>query len=358
MNRGRKLGAVLLATSALVLSGCASEASGSNESDAAEVTLRLNSFFPEEYPFGQLTREWAEEVSDATDGRVEIDIFASGSLTGASECYQSVIDGTADICHTTLAYNPGRFPMMEALDLPGWTGSGPVTSQVAQDVYEEFQPEELQDTEVMFLHAHPPGAVMMADEPVESLEDLDGQTMRTTGLSVDIFSRLGAQIVAMPVPDAYDPLQRGVIDGTLGSYNNLEYYRHSEVLSQTTIAQSMGYVTTMAVTMGHSAWDQFTPEEQADIAEINDGYSLKAGQLWDQIEQEGIATALDAGHEFRHLSADEEQRWFEIGVMPSIDEYIEESEQHSFDGEAVWQFRQEREAELLEQYEPFELPDE
>lgn len=357
MNRGRKFGAMLLATSALILSACTSDAEGASDAEGPDVTLRLNSFFPEEYPFGQLTREWAEEISAATEGRVEIDIFASGSLTSASECYQSVINGTADICHTTLAYNPGRFPMMEALDLPGWTGSGPVTSQVAQDVYEKFQPEELQDTEVMFLHAHPPGALMMANEPVASLEDLDGQTIRTTGLSVDIFSHLGAQIVAMPVPDAYDPLQRGVIDGTLGSYNNLKYYRHSEVLSETTIAQSMGYVTTMAVTMGHNAWEQFTPEEHARIEEINDGYSLKAGELWDQIEQEGVETALDAGHEFQHLSPEEEQRWFEIGVVPSIDEYIEESGEHGFDGEAVWQFRQEREVELLEQYEPFELPE-
>lgn len=344
------------AVASLLLTGCAS-GGGEAGADADEsFTLQLSSFFPEEYPMGKLTEEWAADVSEATGGRVEIEVFPSGALTPAAECYQGVVDGISDLCHTALAYTPGRFPLMEVADIPGYTGSGTVTSQVANRLYQELEPEGLSDTEVMFLHAHPPGVLLMADEPVTAMEELRGKKIRTTGLSVGIIENLGGQAVTMPLPEVYDPLMRGVVDGTLGSLSGLKDYRHAEVAEHTTVAPSVGYVTAMMIVMNKDVWSRFTADEQERIQAINEDYSLKAGQRWDEMSLEGIEFGKEAGHEFHRLSAEEEERWFETGVQPVLDAYISGSEDKGFDGAAAWALRQDLEKELLEEFPPLTLP--
>lgn len=356
MTKGLMQVAGTIAAAGLLLTGCGS-GGGEAGADASEsFTLQLSSFFPEEHPMGTFTEEWAADVSEATGGRAEIEVFPSGSLTSAGECYQGVVDGISDMCHTALAYTPGRFPLMEVVDIPGWTGSGTVTSQVANRLYQEVEPEGLSDTEMMFLHAHPPGNLMMADEPVTSMDELRGKKIRTTGLSVGIVESLGAQAVTMPLPEVYDPLMRGVVDGTLGAVNGLKYYRHSEVTQHTTVAPSVGYVTAMMVVMNKDVWSKFTADEQERIQAINEDYSLKAGQLWDEMSREGVEVGKEAGHEFHHLSAEEEERWFATGVQPVLDAYISGSEDKGFDGAAIWEQRQDLEEELLEEFPPFTLP--
>src|SRR5690554_2529992 len=91
--------AAVAAVSGVLLTGCAASDSVDGEtSDAVEeLSLKMSSFFPEEYPMGQLTQEWAEAIGEATEGRVTIEVFASGSLTPGNECYQGVVDGVSDL---------------------------------------------------------------------------------------------------------------------------------------------------------------------------------------------------------------------------------------------------------------------
>ena len=56
------------------------------------------------------------------------------------------------------AYTRGRFPLLEGLDLPlGYPDGLTATPPRHRDGREKYQPEEVDDTHLLYVHAHGPG---------------------------------------------------------------------------------------------------------------------------------------------------------------------------------------------------------
>src|SRR5687768_17045677 len=91
---------------------------------AQTTVLRFSDLFPAAYPFGALSAQFAKDVKERTGGKVDIQVFPSGTLTPPPQCYEGVLQGLSDMCQAVLAYTPGRFPVMESVDLPGYPNSG------------------------------------------------------------------------------------------------------------------------------------------------------------------------------------------------------------------------------------------
>lgn len=308
----------------------------------AETTvLRLSDLFPATYPFGQLTAKFAQDVKSRTDGKVEIQIFPSGTLTAPAQCFEGVLQGLSDMCQAVLAYTPGRFPVMESVDLPGYPLSGRLTTRVANEVYRRFLPKEFSQVHVLYLHAHPPGSILTVSKPVRKLDDLKGMRIRSTGLSARILTALGASPVSMPITQAYDPLKRGVVDGTDGTFNTHRYYRFAEVTKYTTVSTDVGYVTTFAVVMNKEKWNSLSKESQAALQAVSAEYERKAGDLWDQIEMEGLAYARERQHEFVILEPTEMARWRDVVLAPLEADYVKRMEAIGIPGREILEARKE-----------------
>ncbi|TFZ00590.1 TRAP transporter substrate-binding protein [Ramlibacter henchirensis] len=302
---------------------------------AQTTVLRFSDLFPAAYPFGALSAQFAKDVKERTGGKVEVQVFPSGTLTPPPQCYEGVLQGLSDICQAVLAYTPGRFPVMESVDLPGYPNSGRLTTRVANDVYQKFQPRELDAVKVLYLHAHPPGSLMTVNKPVKTLDDLKGMKMRSTGLSARIVTALGGSPVSMPITQAYDPLKRGVLDGTDGTFNALKYYRFAEVTKYTTMATDVGYVSTFAVVMNKAKWNALPADVRTALDAVSREYMVKAGDLWDQIEREGLAFGREKGHEFIRLDPKELERWRAAVIEPLHTDYVKRVSGSGLPGEEI-----------------------
>ena len=222
------------------------------QSEEKIIELSCSNFFPPEpHHMTKALLEWAREIEKRTGGKVKITTHHAGTLTSATACYEGVVRGLSDIGHSCLAYTPGRFPLMEAADLPGFPFNAIVTSRVANELYKKFTPKELADTHVLYIQAHIPGGIFTRDKPVSTLEGLKGMRVRCTGLSAKIVEALGATPVAMPKGEQYDSLRRGVVDGTTGAPNELIFYKVAEVAKNYIAYAPVGYVTAMFVVMNH-----------------------------------------------------------------------------------------------------------
>lgn len=329
-------GALLFAASCLATSAACADTT----------TLRLSDLFPATYPFGELTTEFAKALESGTQNQLEVQVFPSGTLTKPDQCFEGVVQGLSDMCQAVLAYTPGRFPVMRSVDLPGYPSSGQLTTHVANDLYQAFKPDELAGVHVLYLHAHPPGVIMTTQKAVHTLDDLKGLRIRSTGVSADVLKRLGASPVSMPITQTYDPLKRGVLDGTDGTFNNYRYYRFGEVADHTTLSTDVGYVTTFAVVMNQKKWDALPQDVQEAVTRISADYADRAGKLWDRIENEGLQFAREHGHEFIRLAPDEAARWREAALVPVQQAYVAAMKEKGLDGEAILAKR----AALIEQY--------
>ena len=295
-------------------------------------TIRLNYsiFFPAAHGQCKAGMSWAEEVGKRTDGRVVINVFPGGTLTKADQCYEGVVSGISDLGMSVFAYNRGRFPVMEAADLPLGYPDGVVATRTVNDFYRSVQPEELEDVKVLYLHAHGPG-LLHTKKPVRSLEDLNRMKIRSTGLSAKIVKALGGVPVAMPQGDTYESLQKGVVEGTFGPIEVLKGWRQAEVIDYTTDFRDAGYTTCMFVVMNLNTWNALPQDIQHIIMEVSEEWIDVHGKAWNSIDEEGRAYTLSLENEILTLSDAERRRWVEA-VAPVIDEYVAASEEKGLEG--------------------------
>lgn len=338
---------LVLIVSSLVLIACGEQSSKQGnstdgESNEAEVsttmdpvTLSFADFFPATHPAQeQLFTDWANKIEEATDGLVTIDMYPGESLLSGGDIYPGIESGIADIGHDVSGYNAGRLPVLNSMYLGGIQYQNvAVSSHVARDLVEELEPEELKDTELMFLYGISPGLIM-TNEPVETLEDLKGMQIRASGTNVDTLEMLGATPVAMTISEAYEGMSRGVVDGILLPPDTLQGFNLAEVTDYITHSNLI-YNTVHYVTMNKEVWDSFPAEIQEAIQEVNDQAFEEAIDLFTKLVDAGLDYAIDEhGVEEVYLSAEEEERWIEK-LSPLIDEHVEELNSQGLDGQEI-----------------------
>jgi TRAP-type C4-dicarboxylate transport system substrate-binding protein len=301
-------------------------------SPAIATTYRLtySIFFPATHGQCKAGIAWAKQIEQKTNGQVKITVFPGGALTKANQCYDGVVKGITDIGMSCFAYTRGRFPVMEAADLPLGYPTGLTASRVVNAFYEQFSPEELSDVQVMYLHAHGPG-LLHTKKPVQKLEDLRKMKIRSTGLSTKIVEAFGAVPVAMPQGSTYESLQKGVVEGTFGPMEVLKGWRQAEVVRYTTNCKQVGYTTAMFVVMNRAKWNSLPVEIQAAISSVNREWIDVHGVAWDALDDQGRDFSLQQKNHIFELSDKETERW-KKAVEPVIFDYIEKVNEKNLHG--------------------------
>jgi TRAP-type transport system periplasmic protein len=322
---------IALAGLAAAVAGCGGSKDG--ESAKAKVhELTYSIFFPPTHVQAQAGAEWAAEVERRSEGRIKITVYPGGTLTKADQCWQGVLSGVSDLGMSCFAYTPGRFPLLEALDLPlGWP-DGLTATRVATALTAKYEPKEVEGAKILYVHAHGPG-ILATRKPVRSLEDLAGMRIRGTGLSASIATALGATAVGMPQPETYDALQKGVVEGTFCPIETLKGWKQGEVVEYVTDTKGIGYTTAMFVAMNRKAWDALPADLQAIVEAVSAEFVDKHGEAWNAADEAGLAYATELGREFISLPPEEEARWKER-VAPIADAFVAQAEQKGLPGAA------------------------
>jgi TRAP-type C4-dicarboxylate transport system substrate-binding protein len=280
--------------------------------------------------------EWAKEIERRTNGRVKITIFPGGTLTAADKCYDGVVKGISDIGMSVFAYTRGRFPLTEVADLPLGIKSGLVATKLINAYYKKFNPKELKDVKVMYLHGHGPG-FLHTKTAVEKLEDLKGMKIRCTGLAAKIVEKLGAVPVAMPMPDTYDSLKRGVVEGSMAPQESLKTWKWGEVVKFTTESWGSAYSTGFFVVMNKEKWNGLPKDVKRIIEQVNAEWIERQGKNWDDIDKAGREATLAAGNKIISLSKEENMRWA-AAVSPILDGYVKNMKEKGLPGDKALKF--------------------
>jgi TRAP-type transport system periplasmic protein len=304
---------------------------------ADEMKLRFTNQFPPTNPNSIIMENWCKEVTKRTDGKVKVQHYASNVLTSSPTIYDSVSQGVVDIGNHVCGYTAGKFPLSEVLDFPMGYPSGLVATRLMNEYYKKFAPKEFDEVKVMFFHGPGPGMIHTKTKPVNKLEDIKGLKMRTFGSNAKLMSLIGGAPVAMPMPDAYDAISRGVADGYFGTYESLKGWKLAEVIKYTTETFGVGYSSTFAVVMNKAKWNSIPADQQKIIEQINAEWIEKCGAQWDQIDKDGKEFSLKRGNKVISLSAEENARWAKA-AEPIFDDYIKRMKEKNLPGEEVYKF--------------------
>lgn len=322
---------------------------------AKPIELRWAHQFPASYGQALAIADRAAEIGRRTKGRVKITLYPVGTLVSPVEMYEGVVKGVTDIGMSCPSYTRGRFPLQEVLELPGiYPFNAVVTSRVGDDFHRKFKPKEFADTHLLYMHVHIPGTFSTAHKPVRTLEDLKGMRIRATGIAAELVKALGAVPVPMPASDAYDALNKGVIDGTVGTPNMLKGWKFGEVTKYTTIAPGAGYVTGFFAAMNLNTWNSLPPDIQKVFDEVSKESAEYHGKVWNEMEMEGYKYAKERGHTFITLPPKESDRWL-AAVMPLLDAYVKAMEAKGLPGKEGLAFSKEHAEKYSKTYPSLKL---
>jgi TRAP-type C4-dicarboxylate transport system substrate-binding protein len=305
---------VLIAIIAVSLAGPAT-------ASAANFKLTYSNFFPPTHIQSKLAEAWCKEVEKRTGGKVKVDYFPGQTLTKARQSYDGTVEGISDISFSVLAYTRGRFPVMSAVDLPLGYSSGKVATEVVNRVYKKFMPKEFDDVKVMYLHAHGPGLVHTKGKAVRKLEDMKGLKFRAHGTSALVVTALGGTPVAKPMPETYEMLQKGVVEGSVYPLEANKGWKLGEVTDYATSAFSAAYTTSFFVVMNKDKWNSLPADIQKTIEQINAEWIVKHGDAWDTSDMAGIKFFLNQGGQLIGVDEQEQDRWRQA-VAPIISKYV------------------------------------
>jgi TRAP-type C4-dicarboxylate transport system substrate-binding protein len=304
-----------------------------NAMAADTVKLTYSIFFPPTHAQCISAKEWAAEIEKRSGGRVKISVFPAGSLTKADQCYDGVMKGVSDIGMSCFAYTRGRFPLMEGLDLPLGYPNGTTATRVANDMIAKYQPAELNDVKVLYVHAHGPG-ILASKKPVKSLADFKGLKVRATGLSAKIVESLGGTPVAMSQPETYEALSKGVVEATLCPMETLKGWKQGEAIQYVVDASGVGYTTSMFVVMNKGKWAKLPEDVQKIFTEVSQEWIARSGTVWDDADKAGQVFVTGLKKESIHLPDAEQQKWKDA-VKPILDAYVKSAQDKNLPGDKM-----------------------
>lgn len=299
---------------------------------AKTYTFTYSNFFPPSHIQSKLAKSWCEEVEKRTNGKVKITYYAGSSLTKPSQTYDAVVSQSADIGMSCILYTRGRFPLMDVINLPFGNPSGKFATAAFNELHDELDPQGFSDTNVMYLHAHGPGLIHTKEKAVHSMEDLKGMKIRSGGPVAEIVKALGASPVSMPMPETYQALQKGVVEGACYPEETNKGWKMAEVVDYSIACYETAYSTGFYVVMNKDKWNALPADVQKTIQKINAEWAKKHGKAWDTSDYEGVRYTLSLGNSLIGIDQEEAAKW-KKAVQPVFDKYLEATEKRGVPGE-------------------------
>ncbi len=302
---------------------------------AEAINLTYSNFFPPSHAHSLLAQAWCDEITRQTNGRVTFQYLPGSTLLKAEQTFDGVVNGMADLGMSCFAYTRGRFPVMEAVDLPLGYANGVAATKVANRLAAELKPAELKQVQVMYLHAHGPGRLHTRKKPVKALEDLAGLKIRATGTSANLVKALGGVPVALAMPEAYQALEKGVVDGSIYPRESNLGWKLGEVVNYATDLSSVGYTTCFFLVMNQDRWQSLPADVRQIIAKVNLEWADRHGKAWDEADVKGLEFFLaQGGREVLTPSPQETEAWRKA-AQPVLDEYVTRVKGRGLDGAGI-----------------------
>jgi TRAP-type C4-dicarboxylate transport system substrate-binding protein len=156
-------------------------------------------------------------------------------------------------------------------------------------------------------------------------------------MSAKIVTALGGVPVAMPMPETYDSLRRGVVDGTVNPQEALQGFKFGEVVKFTTEDWGASYSTGFFIVMNKGVWNALPEDIQKIIEKVNEEWIERTAKVWDDIDKAGREFTLKLGNQFISLSKEENERWANA-VRPILNDYVESMKKKGLPGEEALKF--------------------
>src|SRR5437868_15459040 len=143
---------------ALLAAGCIMPVLTPAQAQDKTVNMKVSLWVPPAHPLVPATQAWAADIEKASGGSIKMSVFPSEQLGKAFDHYDMARDGIADITYVNPGYQPGRFPIIGAGELPFLMSDAKGGSMALDAWYRKYAEKEMKDVKFCLAFIHSPSS--------------------------------------------------------------------------------------------------------------------------------------------------------------------------------------------------------
>ena len=298
----------LLRLAAAIAAVCATAAPSFAQDKPVE--LKLAHWVPASHPLQKAMEDWGAAVNKASGGSITFKVYPAQQLGKAFDHYDMARDGIADVTYVNPGYQPGRFPVIAAGELPFLLKDATSGSGALDDWYRPYAAKEMKDVHFCLAFVNEPAAFHSRTKKILVPDDIKGMKIRPSHATFANFvTLLGGTNIQSSAPEVRDVLEKGVADAVPFPWGSLVLFGADKV---TKYHMDLALTTTTFVwVMNKDKYAALSDNQKKAVdANCTGEAAVKVGGPWADFEKAGVPKVkAEAGHEVYELAPDQVAAW-------------------------------------------------
>ncbi|HYB54799.1 MAG TPA: TRAP transporter substrate-binding protein [Alphaproteobacteria bacterium] len=274
------------------------------------VELKISHWVPPTHPLQPALEAWAKSLQEEAQGTIKSTIFPAQQLGKAFDHYDMARDGIADLTYVNPGYQPGRFPIIAAGELPFLMSNAKGGTEALDAWYRKYAAREMKDVKFCFAFVHDPGSFHSRSKKIVVPADVGGLKVRPAQATMAEFvTLLGGTNVQAAAPEVRDVLEKGVADAVTFPWGSIVLFGIDKVTKYHMDVPL--YVTTFVFVMNKAKYDGMSPMQKKAIDDhCTTDWAEKVAAPWADFERAGIEKLkAEPGHEVYQITSAQLAEW-------------------------------------------------
>ncbi|WP_274426357.1 TRAP transporter substrate-binding protein [Chelativorans sp. YIM 93263] len=279
---------------------------------------------PEGYPNSVALDQFAEEVTENTEGRINATVYHGGVLGDQPDAIEQTRNGALDFANFNMGPMGPIVPATNVLSLPFlFTDLDNMHEVMDGEIGQRFA-DALAENGLIALSWFDSGARSFynTDRPIETPDDLAGMKLRVMNndLYVQMVDKMGGNATPMAYGEVYQSLKTGVIDGAENNYPSFDSSNHFEVAKFYSATEHL--IIPECICISQASWEALSPEDQEIVREAAVRAAETQRQLWAEGSAESRKKVEEAGIQINEIA---DKSAFQAAMEPVYAGFIEEN---------------------------------
>lgn len=303
-----------------LLAACLSFATWTGSAAAADVTLSLGFVGGANAPEAIAMKQFSDEISSKTNGRIEISLQGGGALGGDREVIESVQLGTVDLTVPSTSVVVNFAPEFAILDVPFLFRDFDHADAVLGGPIGQEMLDGLPEKGLVGLAFGGMGFRQLTNNvrPVKEPADAEGLKIRTqqNEMHIAVWKELGVLPTPMAIPEVYTALQQGVVDGQENPVGAIINNRFGEVQKYLSVTDHA--FTPLVLLMSPTAFDALSDDDKTIFKEAAKNAMKRNRQEVEIVLKTGVEALQDQGVT---VNTDVNKEAFRAKISPLVEQF-------------------------------------
>jgi TRAP-type C4-dicarboxylate transport system substrate-binding protein len=272
--------------------------------------LKLSHWVPASHPLQKALEDWGAAVEKASGGTLHYKVYPAQQLGKAFDHYDMARDGIADLTYINPGYQPGRFPIIAAGELPFLISATEGGTRGLDEWYRKYAAKEMKDVKFCLAFIHAPSSFHSSEKKIVVPADIKGMKIRPADATIATFvTQLGGNNVNSAAPEVRDIIERHVADAVTFPWGSLVLFGIDKVTKYHMEAPL--YVTTFAFVFNKDKYNEMSPRQKKAIDDncTNDA-AARVGGPWGKFEDAGVdKVRAEPGQVVYKLTPEQTAEW-------------------------------------------------